>query len=478
MIKLTLTLQRYHWSHLLVVILIRMIVLNFNISPPVFLPKVSLVSLALVCFLTSCGSGGSSNSTSPKEPVAMTFSLSSVLVNDCGVESPFIDIELLHQDSNWQTLEVYPSDENGVITFTTFDENINYTLVAKKQEGESVEGLNIESYHQAKTTTMSRYIARYDQKQDQSSCECLIKDVELSHKTMNSITSVTSSLAFESYDGVTSGKTQYNNVEICREIDGNWPLSSFAVVGTDVNNEAIGVASFSDDFDANTELVWTLSAFDDTQEVTLSSGHQAFISEQVIQGKSHFPLTVNEDQTSVLLFNSHDYTSEALYRSQANVELAENSSFFGSILIASSHSKVSPDADVSFAVMASTVTPDIDEVNFSEIKADGSYDYSAVSGYPMAIISFELTTYHPITGLPMPTTWSNYGPEKSLLAISAPLTGYENIVDIDTDRQVTDTVLLNSATSNGYQDYMLHFQARLADDFAHDLKQYHISITR
>jgi hypothetical protein len=104
-----------------------------------------LLSLALIGFLSSCGS--SSDGETPVEPVSLTLSLSSVLFNDCGVEAPFTDIELLLQGSDWQTIEVYKSDENGLITFTTFDENINYTLVAKNQEGNGVEGLNIESYY-------------------------------------------------------------------------------------------------------------------------------------------------------------------------------------------------------------------------------------------------------------------------------------------------------------------------------------------
>ncbi len=448
-----------------------MIVLKFFNSP-----KNRLFSLALVCLLPACGGG--SDDTPPPEPVELTFSLSSVLVNDCGVEAAFTYIELLLQDSTWQTIDVYQADENGLITFKTFDENINYTLVAKNQEGEGVEGLNIESYYQAKTTMTSRYVARYDQRKDQSTCECITQDVELTHRTLNSRSTVASSLEFESFEVVTGGKTLYKNVEVCRKVDGSWPLSSFAVVGTDVNDEAIGVATFSDSFAENAELVWLLSAFDDAQEVMLNSGHQAFHSAQLIQGSYHFPIIVDETDTSLLLFNSHDYTSEALYRSQATVELDESSSFFGSMLIESSHIKVSSIADESLAVMASTIKPDIDDVNFSEIKEDGSYDYSAVTGYPMAVISFELTTINPATNLLMPTKWTNYGPEKGILAISASLTGYEDIVDIETTRTVTDTKLLNSANSDGYQDYIIHYQTTAVDDFANDLKQYHIRITQ
>ena len=459
-----------------------MIILNNNVSQKStfqksFSKKSNLTSLALVCLLQACGSS-SSDSTTPIEPVELTFSLTSVLVNNCGVESPFVDVELLLQDTEWKTLEVYQSDENGLISFTTFDENINYTLVAKNQEGEGVEGLNIESYNQAKTTTTSRYVARHDQNEDQSSCQCITQDVELTHRTLNSRSTVASSLEFESFEVVTGGKTLYKNVEACRKVDGSWPLSSFAVVGTDVNNEAIGVATFSDNFDANAELVWQLSAFDDAQEVTLNSEHQDFHSAQLIQGSYHFPIIVNEGDTSLLLFNSHDYTSEALYRSQATLELDERSSFFGSMLIESSHNIVSSIADESLAVMASTVKPEIDDVNFSEIKADGSYDYSAVSGYPMAVISFELTTFNPVTQLVMPTTWTNYGPEKGLLAISGPLTGYENIVDIDTARVVTDTILLKSASSDTYQDYIQYYQSSLVSGFTDDILKYHIRITQ
>jgi hypothetical protein len=449
-------------------------------------PKKHLLSLTLIGFLSSCGS--SSEGETPVEPIALTFSLSSVLINDCGVEAPFTDIELLLQDSDWQTIEVYKSDENGLISFSTFDENINYTLVAKNQAGNGVEGLNIESYYQAKTVKASRYVAQYDQRKDQSTCQCITQDVELTHRPLNARATVTSSLDFESFEVVSTDKTIFKNVEACREVGESWPLSSFAIIGDNVIDETVGVATFSDNFDANVELVWPLSAFDVSQEVELTVGHQAFNSEQLIQGSqvqgsqvqgnNHFPVIVGEDDLTVQVFNSHAYISEALYRSKANLVLDETSSFFGSIIIESSHNKVSSIVDESFSVMASTVMPDIDVVNFSEIKADGSYDYSAVSGYPMAVISFELITLNPTTQLSMPTKWTNYGPEKGLLAISAPLTGYEKIIDIETTRTVTDTLLLKSASSNNYQDYMLHFQANLNDDFDHDLQQYHIRIAK
>mgnify|MGYP006081272779 CR=1 FL=1 len=439
--------------------------------------NISVISVAFIFFLQGCG-GSSSVTSTPAVPIERTFLLSSVLVNDCGIEAPFTDIELLHQDSNWRTIAVHKSDENGVITFNTFEESINYTLVAKNQEGNGVEGLNIESYNQAKTTTVSRYVARHDQNKDQLSCQCLIQDVELSHKPLTSRETVTSSLVFERFEVLASNKTLYKNVEVCRELNGNWPLSSFVVIGEDFIEEGVGVSTFNDNFDANTELVWQLSAFDDAKQVTLNSSHQAFNSTQLIQGLSHFPLIVNKNQPSLLLFNSHIYNSESLYHSTANLVLAEKSSFFGSVVIESSHSKVSSVASESFAVKASTVIPDIDDVNFSEIKADGRYDYSSVKGYPMAVISFELITFHPTTNLLMPTKWTNYGPEKGVLAISLPLTGYTDIVTIDTKKTAIDTVLLKSNTGRGYQDYIQHYQSKLTDDFANDLKQYHIRITQ
>jgi len=194
----------------------------------------------------------------------------------------------------------------------------------------------------------------------------------------------------------------------------------------------------------------------------------------------HFIIDVAKEDESFLYFPEHTFDTENFYQSQASVTFDESSSIFGSSVIKTHQQIISTSAQESFAVKASEQKPAIDDRNFSEIKEDGSYDYSAVSGYPMAKIAFTFTTYHPTTKLLMPAKWTFYGPEKGMLAISAPLTGYEDIITIDTDKNATDVRLIKSMITNNYQDYIKHYQgsnsADMTNDFGKKLSEVEISI--
>jgi hypothetical protein len=65
----------------------------------------------------------------------------------------------LLQDDNWQTINRYSADESGVISFETTNEFINYTLVAKNQQGTEAEGLNVVSFYQASSNAPAHYQA-------------------------------------------------------------------------------------------------------------------------------------------------------------------------------------------------------------------------------------------------------------------------------------------------------------------------------
>ena len=437
--------------------------------------------LILPSFLTLLvqGCGGSSASTPevPVEPIEYTFSLTSQLTNDCDISSAFSEVELLLQDDTWQTLQRYQADENGVISFTTTDEFINYTLVAKDQKGSEAEGLNVVSFYQASSTTPAYYQAQFDNSLDNSSCECVTQDLELSHRPFANQASVTSSLSFESWKIIDESHTRFEGVTVCREIDGNWPMHSFSVLGTDANQKEIAAGEFIDDFRGG---AWSLAAFQVADTADLAASHQGFITNQIIANTKHFLAEVVADDESLLIFDTHSYISEAFYQSKASVTFDESSSIFGSSVIKTHHQIISSNAQESFSVKASEQKPAIDDRNFSEIKADGSYDYSAVSGYPMAKIAFTFTAYDPETKLLMPAKWTFYGPEKGMLAISAPLTGYEDIINIDTDKKATDVRLINSIITNNYQDYVKFYQGfgerAMTDDFVRNLNEVEVSI--
>ena len=59
----------------------------------------------------------------------------------------------------------------------------------------------------------------------------------------------------------------------------------------------------------------------------------------------------------------------------------------------------------------------------------------------------------------MPAKWTNFGPQLGNLAISGPLTGYEEIINLQTNKKSTNVMLINSPMANDYQDYISHFQS-------------------
>ncbi|TYK64412.1 hypothetical protein [Colwellia echini] len=437
-------------------------------------------TLALTLLLQSCGSDSKDAPSVPVTPVERTFTLTSQLTNDCGVVTAFTDVELLLQDDTWQTLSTHKPDESGVISVVTTSEFINYTIIAKDQKGSEDEGLNVVSYYQASSDSASYYQAQFDNSVDNSTCECVTQNLELSHRPFDSVTSVTSSLAYDNWQTVDTETTLFEGINVCRSIDGNWPQHSFSVSGVDANQKAIASADFIDDFSANDDGVWSLSAFQVADSVDLAQEHQTFTTNQLIGNTKHFSAVVDSNDQSLLVFNTHSYISEAYYQSQASVTFDESSSIFGSSTIKTHQQVISTTAQESFSVKASEQKPSIDDRNFSEIKDDGSYDYSAVSGYPMAVISFVFTAYDPDTKLVMPAKWTFYGPDTGVLAISAPLTGYEDIIDINTDKQSTDIRLIQSISNNNYSDYIKHYQGlsplALNNDFVKNLNQVEINI--
>ncbi len=446
--------------------------------------KYLISPLLLSLFLQGCGGGSSSSPEAPVDPVEYTFSLTAQLTNDCGVASAFSDVELLLQDESWQTINTYKADDSGVISFVTTSEFINYTLVAKDQHGSEAQGLNVVSFYQASSATPSHYQAQFDELVDNTSCECVTQNLELSHRPFVTQTEVTSSLPFDNWKEVDDSTTLFESVKVCRAAEGEWPLHSFSVKGTDANQKAIAAADFSNDFSENVAGIWTLSAFQVADAIDLVMPHQDFNTNQLIKGISHFPIAVTKDDDNVLVFSTHDYISEAFYQSQASVTFDESSSIFGSSIIKTHQQLISTTATDSFVVKANEQKPPIDDRNFSEIKEDGSYDYSAVSGYPVAVISFTFTTFDPATKLLMPAKWTFYGPEQGMLAISADLTGYTDIINIDTDKKSTDIHLIKSLMTNNYQDYIKYYQAGntvenaldASNDFVKKLNEVEISI--
>jgi hypothetical protein len=445
--------------------------------------KKSFLLSLFIASLSACGGGSDGSNSTPTTSKSYAFSLSSMLINKCGEKLAFTDVELFIQNKDWSVVEKLQPNANGLFSFISTNELINYTLVAKTQQTGKTEGLDFISFYQVKATTPAVYQAQHASKTTDTNCECITRNVEVSHTPISDISQITSSASFTAIDIIDTQNTHFLNVEACRVQGGSWPLHSFSMVGTGNNGNVQGAAGFIGDFSQTTvnndnAEVWQLDAFDGIETIGLSKNHQAFSTKQLFLGKQHFAIAVPEDSRSLELFNSHVYVSETDYQSNAEVIFSETDSAFGQIKISSQHQVVSSAYNTSFAVEASEKKPNVDDIYFSEIKSDWSYDYSGVADYPMAVITVSYQAFNPENNLPMLAKWTSYGEISGQLPVTTALTGYENIINDDSIVLGTKTDLIQSKDTNKYANYLLYYQNGSNLSFAKNIKSYHISIDK
>jgi len=433
--------------------------------------------------LAGCG-GGDSVTTN----TTYTFELNAYVLNNCDVKSPFTEIELLVQDDNWQITERHQPDTNGLISFITNDKYINYTLVAKSRSGEAAEGLDIRSYYQANTGTISNYKATYDSLVNNDTCQCITNNLLLNHRSLTTRREAYSSHPFESTNVISANSTQFNNVQVCKKLDGDWPLTSFIVTGESISENLIGAANFLNTFDLNeTEDDWILSAIEIPEALALSVNQDlTFTTSQVLENTEHFLIHTTEEDQSILVLNSHNYISEAYFKLNAEQTLATSDTLFSQSALFSINQLVSSSYneayDTEIAIELDNTDISLDYINFSELTDDGSFDYSAIDSHPMSIISF---TYSVLNndGSYYPVTWTNYGPNKGVLASYLALVDYQDIVNQETTiLENTEVSLLQSINSNNYEDYINFFQQGnsltenedIANDFNHNIHIYYL----
>ncbi len=406
-------------------------------------------------FLNACGSGSSS---SEEDGSTYTFEFSATLINKCGMKTPFSQVELLVQDDDWQVTQRYSTDTSGMISFTSSDEFINYTLVAKSQSGENIEGLEIVSFYQAETTSLNTYSATYDSLINNESCQCLTQDVALNHRSIETLEHAYSSLPYVTAEVVDTTNTLFKSVQVCREINADWPIASFMVIGKNTAQNLIGATNFLTSFEENDN--WSLSAIEIPEEITLSANKKLrFTTSQVFANDEHFLMEITENQLSMLVFNNHPYSSESFYKLNFEQELANSNTLFSQSLLSSHRQILSSSYDEAYGTNISINEIDIDYTNFSELASDGSFDYSVAKNHPMAIIKF---TYKILadSGDYYLVTWTNYAEKEGLLASSVALTGYEDIVNQDsTILKNIEVSLIRSFNTSKYNDYINYYQS-------------------
>jgi len=436
--------------------------------------KHSPVILVPLLFLQACGSESSSDKT--PEPSEYQFNLAAKISNKCGLKSSFDQLEVHLQDENWELIAKYPATVDGLVSFTTSQKEINYTIVAKTQQGEEMEGLDIVSYYHAQTTTPAKYSATYDNLQDNATCECTTQNIELAHKTFSSIDSVATSFSYDEWQIIDPKTTYFTNAKVCRDSSGQWPVQSIAVRGLDINNNISAAAGFLTDFTSNEEQLWQASALEGAYNANLPLEHPSFEMKQTFENGEHFHAKVNESDQILPILNSHEYVTESRYYSSSNQIFEIIDSLFRQSIFGSYHQIQSTMFEEAFAVLPELEEPNIDNENFSELAADGTYDYSAVSGYPLIEIIFNYDTSSEEMGEELPISWALYGPIKGKLPSSVQLVGYEDIIDPNTDIKATDIRIIKSATTTKYDDYIEYFQGNTNNEFADNLRYFQLKL--
>jgi hypothetical protein len=438
--------------------------------------KKSLLVLPAVLCIHACGGGGASNkATTPEVPIFYPFSLTSTLTNKCGAKLPFVDVELFIQNQDWSVVDKLQPDENGVFSFSSASEFINYTLVAKNQQAGEVEGLDFVSFHQVKATTPAIYQAQHAVIIDNSNCECVMKNVSLTHTTINNIDKITSSANFSDVTFIDSRHTVFNNVEACRIVAGDWPLHSFSLLGEDNNNDIIGRGVFIEEYFGNE--TWEAFASEFSTAYYFEDKHQSFSNGQIINGNHHFVMNVDDSDMSVQIFSKHDIIE--LFRSEVEYIFEVRPNLNQYLRTSSKQIITSEIYGNSLMVEADPRVPDAfkndKNINLIAIKSDGNYDFTSLADYPMAIVKIDFQSLNPIINSPMPVSWVTYGPIEGVVPIKVALLGYESLINEKTHFRI-DSEIIKSVSSNTYNDYVSYFQNHENMAFESNLKSYQIII--
>lgn len=428
--------------------------------------------------LTACGGGSSSSDANDNNPPPInTFTLRAVIENSCGKSMPYMDVELLLQDQNWQLISRHASNENGEISLTTPSSTINYTLVAKSQTENQDEGIEAISYFGVNASNSVTYVANNVSQQDNSLCECQTNDLVLSHPRINSLSDADSSAQFSHYEAITGTSTKFIDVQVCRSSDQEWPQHSFMVQGPDSGENDTASAGFGSGLN-------DISAFETAATIAFDKSDVIIETEQIFNQMRHFQKSIAAKTDHTLLFDNHAYSDITTYKGNADVVFEEYSTLFGVVKVNSTHQVLSTQYYDALELEPNDKEPNIDLERLTEIQADGQFDYSAVSNHEMAMFTFDYRAKHPQTQLDMPATWTIYGPIEGQLPIVFGLPGYENIIDHDTSIKATYVNLIRSYNHKNYTDYINYYAKTngdlvsrdLTNSFANDRHFYNISI--
>ncbi|MDG1732735.1 MAG: hypothetical protein P8M49_08560 [Thalassotalea sp.] len=435
------------------------------------------ISIASILLLSACGGGGSSSSE-PQPTGPFNFSLASVLKNDCGVESPYTDVELVLQDENWQTISTHMPDAEGIFELTTADYKINYTLIATSKHKGNDQGIEAVSFASVQSNSSAKYYATNVAQLDNSSCECKTNDVVFIHNQLDELNAAYSSAQFDSFERIDSNNTKFNALKTCRNINDEWPDHSFSVEGPSGNYELVGLSGFGT---GHEDLYDLYQAFNYDN---LTNKNPDLTFSQFFNGLRHFETEVAQGAGTVLVFDNHKYTDTAVYSGYGtNTFDGTSSGPLTQTTLNSEHETFNSDYQVALDISPSTNRPNIDLEYLSEIQDNGEYNFNVVNNYNMAIIKFDYLAKDPNTQLDMPASWTVYGAISGVLPTVNGLPGYEDIISKDTSIKGTFVRLVQSSATSDYDNYIKYYaqgiestNEKSSNAFAKERRFYNINI--
>ena len=415
---------------------------------------ISFTTIASVFLLTACGGGGGGiKNDEDKVPATYNLNLNAVIQNSCGVETPYSKVKVFLQDQNWAVISEHQANAEGLVTLTSSTDKVNYTVLAEYKGANNIDSYQLMSYYQVDANASAKYYATNSDALDESSCECVTQDVLLSHVPIADYTNVISSANFSEFEVSEDGtETTFKEVESCRAKGNEWTEHSFAIY-----NEEQGYAGFFQEFDNTDSGIWEVYITGEGYAVSISRKDYAFTAGQIFDGQRHFSKDIEELARTAMVFDNHATTGRTTYTAKANYIFKEESSPFGSVTLKSQENRYSDDYNDSLKVAPSKDDENIDYITWSEIEADGSYDYSKVSRHQMAIVSYIYDSKDPNTQLDMPVLWSAYGPIEGQLPMNTLLPGFENIINDDVKIDKTEVKLLKHIEFSDYQDYINYY---------------------
>ncbi|GEM_PF-6390838 len=431
-----------------------------------------LPTLTLILLIQGCGSDSGESTIAVSQPIQ--FDVVGTLKNDCGQEQAFTQYTIYLQDENWNVLSTYQADQNGQVTIETFNDDLTFTLVAETQMGEGLVGLDVNSFVDVPSNADYFYEATFDSLKANENCECVSRDIILRHRSFVEKQTDDASAPVMNWISQDNQQSLFQSTEVCRVIGEPWPLHSFTVFGSSLQEQLTGSSELTREFDDGSEQGIEISAIEIAAPYPIIIQHDRTTLSQLFQVNEHFTVALSSDGDVAPVFDSHRFVDEALHKSVTKDNLASIRSLFGISTYDVNRQVINSDILLALDNQLPLIHPELDFENYSELGEDGQYDYSE-SESDVLSIAF-IYDVKDDTNQTIPVSWSLFGPLQGLLPMTVGLDDISQVVDSSSDVTTTTITLYNSANTNRYDDYIRHFMGNTNHAITADMVWYELNL--